>query len=288
LLFVHGVEFRITDDGKLEVLTAIPKVTFKSVGSTATEFDLKGLSVEARASGIGSARVRWAFEDDGDFQEGLTREHTFSRPGRHSVRLRVEDNGRLSELRGRLAVSRDHELVPPLTAVPVLAVANVEGSGADLRVELTGSIDTPDGGPPITAMWRIGPALEVQRGVTAKFEDLGPGKYTLTFTAMRALEARIYGHQRHNPETTFDISGLNITTNRTFDASGTESTAESNALTKHLFDEGTISPIDTWTLELSTEDNPFLRSVTQSDAEEIDVSEIADAILSLEYETAAG
>jgi hypothetical protein len=183
-------------------------------------------------------------------------------------------------------VSRDHELVPPLTAVPILSVGNIEGSGADLRVTVVGTIETPDNGPPITAVWKINTEIESHRGTSAEFKDLKPGSYTLSFTALRLLKAHIHGHQRHLPDDIFTLNGLSIATNRTFNpATGVEETKTPNALASHLFEDGPISPVDKWTFELSLEDNPFLRSVTQSDIEEIDLSEIADAVLSLEYET---
>jgi hypothetical protein len=249
---------------------------------------VNGLRVEADAKGIGGSTVLWAFEDDGEFLEGTPQEHTFSRPGRHTVRLRILKNGRLAEFSGRLGVSREHELVPPLTAVPKLSVSTVEGSGADLRVTVVGGVETPGGGPPITAIWKISTEVEVHRGTSAEFKELKPGSYILTFTALRLLKARIYGNQRHGPEEVFTLDGLSIATNRVFNAAtGAEETETPNDLAAHLFDAGPILPVDTWTVELSLEDNPFLRSVTQSDVEEIDVSEIADAVLSLEYEIAA-
>jgi hypothetical protein len=162
---------------------------------------------------------------------------------------------------------------------------NVEGSGSELRVTVVGSIETP-GGPPITAVWKINTEVEFHRGTSAEFKDLKPGSYALAFTVVRILKGRIYGHQRHLPEDLFALNGLSLATNRTFNAAtGTEETEEPNALAVHLFNAGPISPVDTWTFELSLEDNPFLQSVTQSDIQEIDLSEIADTVLSLEYET---
>jgi hypothetical protein len=77
-----------------------------------------------------------------------------------------------------------------------------------------------------------------------------------------------------------------VTTNRTFDVAGNETNiAGRNTLAIYLFGPGALSPVDRWTFELPLAVNPFLRSVTSTDLEEQDLSEIDDAVLALEYET---
>jgi len=43
--------------------------------------------------------------------------------------------------------------------------------------------------------------------------------------------------------------------------------------------------VDRWTLELRPEENPFLQAVTITDERQIDLGEIADAVMALVYET---
>ena len=56
-------------------------------------------------------------------------------------------------------------------------------------------------------------------------------------------------------------------------------------MAEHLFANGPISPVDRWTLELRPEENPFLQAVTITDERQIDLGEIADAVMALVYET---
>ena len=64
---------------------------------------------------------------------------------------------------------------------------------------------------------------------------------------------------------------------------GSETTSSPNAFAVHVFGGRTISPVDRWTLELRVEDNPFFASVSSADVAEIDASELADAVLALEF-----
>ncbi|HJU05378.1 MAG TPA: SpvB/TcaC N-terminal domain-containing protein [Nitrospiraceae bacterium] len=51
------------------------------------------------------------------------------------------------------------------------------------------------------------------------------GDYTLFFTAVRRLKARVYCRQRHLHTPVFDFNGLSLASNRRFDLNGTETTA---------------------------------------------------------------
>jgi hypothetical protein len=53
---------------------------------------------------------------------------------------------------------------------------------------------------------------------------------------------------------------------------------------QHVFGTETLSPTDRWTFELPMEDNPCLMSVSPTDVKQYDLSELADAALSLEYD----
>ena len=94
------------------------------------------------------------------------------------------------------------------------------------------------------------------------------------------------------PGSTVDISRLRISTNRTFDLDGNETTgtapnAPANALTTHLLGSP-ISPVDRWTLALELSDNPFLQTVTSTDAVQVDLSDLNDIVMIVEYEEMNG
>ena len=45
----------------------------------------------------------------------------------------------------------------------------------------------------------------------------------------------------------------------------------------------TLAPVDRWRLELPLADNPWFTTVSSSDVAEFDSSELADAVLGLEF-----
>lgn len=130
-----------------------------------------------------------------------------------------------------------------------------------------------------------------------KLLEIPPGTHVVTFTAIRKLQARIYSQQRFVPDQIVELNGLSISTNRVFELDGSETTGigqndPPNAFTEHVFpkDQASdqrlpLSAVDNWTLELPFDDNPFLRSVTSNDNVEMELDDIADAVLMLEYET---
>jgi hypothetical protein len=120
-----------------------------------------------------------------------------------------------------------------------------------------------------------------------------PGDYTLFFTAVRPLKARVHCTQRSLTEPVFDFNGLGLATNRRFDPDGTEITGTgnhplANPVAKHLFSNGPLSPAEEWTVELPLSENPFLQSVGVTDIRQYDLAEIQDVVLALEYETTPG
>jgi hypothetical protein len=119
--------------------------------------------------------------------------------------------------------------------------------------------------------------------------DLKPGSYSLNFTAIRTLQARAYCTQRFTPDQLTPMQSLTLASNRTFDVNGQATTgtgdhAPANPFTNQLFN-GVLSPLDDWVLELRLAENPSLRSVDFSDAETLDLGELQDAFLVLEYES---
>jgi hypothetical protein len=157
------------------------------------------------------------------------------------------------------------------------------------KIKLVPSLQPP-AGQPLVVKWRVdklspdnvdGPVTFTLDPPTAME---GSKRHTLRFTAVRQLKGRFYSQQRYATAAPLRLDGLHLATNRTFDAvSGTETTASLNPFGQHVFEAGTLSPIDRWTFELPMEDNPCLVSVSPTDVKQYDLSELADAALSLEY-----
>ncbi len=270
--------------GDLTVLSEIPKVTFEPGGPA------NPLSLTAKVEPDG-AEISWDFGDGSASQSGPNQQHSYAKPGRYTVTLRVVRNGRLSEFRSDIVVSRSHAdlLSLPLTVVPALTrQTGTEIPAGHARVKGMVNASAND---PVIATWRIGEQRSI-RGNLASF-DLPPGDYTLFFTAVRLLKARVYCTQRHFTEPVLDFNGLSLASNRRFDLDGNETTGTGdhppvNSMTEHLFAEEALSPADEWTVELPLSENGFLRSVGAADTEQYDLSEIQDIILALEYETTPG
>jgi hypothetical protein len=138
-------------------------------------------------------------------------------------------------------------------------------------------------------LWRVGDASA--EGNSATF-TLKPGHYTLDFAAVRKLNFKAYGAQRYVKESApLPLVGLSATTNRIFDQNGNETNGTGtpplparNELVKRLFDKGAISPEDDWTFELIPQEILGLPAGTAIGAEELDLSEIQDVVLSMEYD----
>jgi len=269
IMCTYLVEFTVTEADALEVSSDIPQVTFA----------LDGLTLDAQAVAPAGGTLSWDFGEDAGFQEGAAQQHTYSKPGRREVGFRVVRNGRLSEYKADIVVSREHEMMPPLTAFPALAVDTGAGDVPAGHTRVVVSTEVP-AGESVTAIFRVN-GQPAKRGPDATF-DLGPGTYTLVFTAVRDLKGRIYSRQRHDPDQQIPLNALRVASNRVFDE---ENPPPLNALAEHLFANGPISPVDRWTLELRPEDNPFLQAVTVTDEKQIDLAEIEDAVLTLEYDT---
>jgi hypothetical protein len=268
----------------LEVLSEIPQVTFQPGPAT------HPLTLGVQAVVSSGADVSWDFGDGSGFTNGASQEHSYAKPGRYTVTLRVVRNGRLSQFNADVPVSRNHRLIPPVTAFPSLTRDTTSAdipSGHTRIVALALAADDDA----VTAIWRLGDQSG-RKGKSASF-DLKPGRYTVHFTAIRTLKARMYGKQRYITGPLFDFSGLSLTTNRRFDLNGADITGvgsnpAANAFATHLFGSGALSPIDEWTVEFPLSDNPCLRSVGTTDAEQYGLAEIQDVVLALEYETTPG
>jgi len=281
------LQLRIAADGGLKVLSEIPEVTFEPGGSA------NPLSVTVRASLAPDADVSWDFGDGSARQQGASQQHGYAKPGRYTVNLRVVRDGRLSEHLADVVVSQSQagRLSPPVTAFPTLTRDETSIGIPDGHIRVVGTVHTP-ADDPVIANWRVGEQGGA-KGNSATF-DLEPGDYTLDFVAVRPLKARLYCTQRHLTDPVFDLNGLGLASNRRFDVDGNDTTGvdpnpEANALAMHLFPtDGALSPVDEWTVELPLSENAFLRSVGPTDVEHIELAEIQDIVLALEYETTPG
>jgi hypothetical protein len=276
ILATHLVEFTVQPDGTLEVSTELPQVSINA----------NHLMVDVAAVVPAGAIVAWRFGEEADWQAGPAQSHQFDRPGIFDVGLRVIRDGRLAEWHAAVVVSSNHEVRPPLAATPSLTVGMGDGSLLPAgRTRVVAQAQVP-ANEDVSIVWKLDrdPA---GTGHTVQF-DLEPGGYVLSFTAVRTLHGRFTCRQRFDPGHDFTLERLRLGTNRTFDQAGAETTAVPNVLAIHLFDTGEVGPVDRWELELPVDDNMFLRVVTPSDQEQVNLGEIDDAILSLEYETLSG
>ena len=282
LMSTYVVELDISRDGQVTPLTPIPEIAFS----------INQLAVTASVDGVDSTDITWDFGEGTGFQSEENH-HAYTRPGQYEIGLRLVQEGRLYEYHAKIAVSRTQTLSLPLTAFPSFAPAPPGQTG--ILASANGS------GEEITVIWRVDQnPVERASAAEEKLFELAPGRHVVSFTAVRMLKARIYSQQRFIPvpasSTPLAFSGFSISTNRVFALDGTDTTgsgdnAAANALTEHLFPQDplrhqrlALSPVDRWTLELSPDDNPFLRSVTSSDNMQVALDEIEDAVLVLEYE----
>jgi hypothetical protein len=277
------VQISITSAGDLKVLNKIPQMTFSPTDAA------NPLRIGTQVTLSPGEDASWNFGDGTAQQSGASQQHDYAKPGHYVVTLRIVNDGHLSEFRADVVVSRLHNLHlrSPVTAIPTLQVI----PGADpgfTRIE--GKVNT-SATDPVIAGWRVA-KLPSQKGNQVTF-DLKEGNYTLSFTSVRPLKACVYSRQRFFPNAGFEFNGLSLSSNRRFDLDGNETTGTgtnppANAFTTHLFDSAALSHVDEWTVEVPFSGNDFLRSVSATDVEQYDLSEIQDAILVLEYETTPG
>jgi hypothetical protein len=258
----------VVSSGAVVVETVLPELTMTS----------NGLALACTYTGATGTEVTWDFGDGSLVASGTSVQHTYARPGRYEVTTRLVRNGELFEYRSSQVVSAIHPMTGPLVVVPTFSAGTTSAQGT---VPLTIS-------PPAAL---AGVSIDCGTGTTHNWApsgpvqlDLAPGAYVLTFLAIRDFSGRLYAKQRYLPDEKLSFVHGGLATNRTFDAStGAETTSSPNAFSVHVFGGRTISPVDRWTLELRGEDNPCFASVSSADVAEIDASELADAVLALEF-----
>jgi hypothetical protein len=212
--------------------------------------------------------------------------HTYARPGRYVIKLRCIRGDRMSEYRISVVVSRNHELGDPL--IINLPEVTLDATSKMISITTTGAVEQAG-----RMVWRIGDASA--EGDSPSFA-LKPGLYTLDFAAVRKLNFRAYGSQRYvKGLPPLPLEGLSATTNRIFDADGNETNGTGdptlparNELATRLFDAGALSPEDDWTFELLPEEILGLPAGAAANGEILDLGDIDDVVLSMEYDITPG
>ena len=275
LICSYAVEFETTSSGGIRLLTRLPNL----------QLSISQLTLNAQIGTPSPGNITWDFGDGTGIVDSGAFPHTYGKPGRYEVTMRIVSAGHLVEYRGAVVVSRQHEVLPPLIAVPRLRTVLEDG-----KIKVMPSLQPPVD-QSLSVKWRVDNLSPDNRSgpVTFSLDPPtaleGAKRHTLRFTAVRQLKGLFYSQQRHATAAPVRLDGLHLATNRTFDpTSGAETTTSPNPFTQHVFGSGTLSPIDRWTFELPMEDNPCLVSVSLTDVKQYDLSELADAALSLEYE----
>lgn len=284
------VHFRVDESAGvasgITVFTAIPET---SVTQTAP------LTVAVRAKLGAASELAWDFGDGTPIlrtvrsgtapiapAEGT---HVYAKPGRYVLKLRCVQNNSLSEFRIAITVSRTQKLGEPLIVRPRFGF---DTTTKILTLTTVGAVQQAG-----RLLWRIGERMA--EGNSATF-TLKPGHYLLDFAAVRKLNFRLYAAQRYiNDSAPLPLIGFSGTTNRTFDDSGKETNGTGtpslparNELAKRLFGKGELSPEDDWTFDLIPEEILGLPVGAGVGAEQLDLSEIQDLVLSMEYDVTPG
>jgi hypothetical protein len=258
------VEFDVDAAGQVRLLQSLPRVALSTTGLTLfVVSSLPATDVLTFDCGDGSGLI------------GASQmPHAYARPGQYDVLVRIASNGRLTEYRAAVVVSRDHVVSPPCLAIPVLTTT-VSGTTISLHPAIETSAE------PLAVTWRLdGDSPEATSNPSF---TLLPGRHTLSVIAVRPLKARFFSQQRYLPEVSLALDALQLATNRTFDiTSGAETTVALNQLGQHVFSGGPLSPFDRWTFELPLADNPWIVSVASNDVAQPNLSELADVFLTLE------
>jgi len=269
------------------VLTSVPEA---SVTQTAP------LTVAVRAAMNTATELSWDFGDGTPILRSVRNgtqviapaegTHTYAKPGRYLMKLRCVRDDRLTESRISIVVSRNQKLGDPL--IIYLPRFTFDATSKTISITTGGAVQQAG-----RMVWRVGDASA--EGNFPTF-TLKPGLHTLDFAAVRKLNFRAYGSQRYvKGLAPLPLQGLSATTNRTFDADGNETNGTGtpalparNELAKRLFDSGAISPEDNWTFELLPEEILGLPVGTAINGEALDLSDIEDVILSMEYDVTPG
>jgi hypothetical protein len=212
--------------------------------------------------------------------------HVYAKPGEYVIKLRCVQNDSLAEFRIGVTVLRNQKLGDPLIIWPRFTF---DTTAKTLTITTGGAVQQARR----RMLWRVGDLTAEGNIATFKLE---PGNYTVDFAAVRNLNFRAYGAQRYVKDLApLPLQGLSATTNRAFDENGKETNGTGtprlptrNELARRLFDKGEIAPEDDWTFELIPEEILGLPAGTAIGAEQLDLSDIQDVVLSMEYDATPG
>jgi hypothetical protein len=243
------------------------------------EISMNGLTANCKLSGLSGVTATWDFGDGSPLTTGSPAQHDYLRPGPYEILVRLVRQKQLAEYRATVVASEQNP-VSPLIVSPNLSAGSLDPDG---KVPVT--VFLPSGSPSTSIDCLAGTVFRSDESGSITL-PLRPGSYVMRFRAMRRHKVQFYCKQKFEPQPSLGLA-RSISTNRTFNEFGAETTSQANALTTKLFSGSTVlSPVDRWTLELAQSDNPWLTSVTSADVVVFDASEFADAILGLEYLTA--
>lgn len=236
-----------------------------------------GLAVDATFDAANSADITLDFGDGTGLASPAALPHTYSAPGRYEMTIRIADAQRLTEYRATVVVSAQHSVPPPVVCRPQITTT-VDASG--IAVVPTASVA---GNETLDVNWRLdGRAPDIVAAGQQGFW-VQPGTHALRLVATRSLSGRFVSRQRFDPTAQLQIDQLHVSSNRTFDDVGNETTAALNSLGQVVFGAGSVSPVDDWELSLPLDINPCLATVSATDILRHDIREVADVVLVLEY-----
>ena len=134
IVCAYPVEFELDAAGNVTLLRELPLFSFSTTG----------LTLGATLNTPAGSTVSFDFGDGTGLLASTALPHTYSRPGRYVVLVRIADNGRLTEYRAAVLVSHQHAVSPPCIAAPVLQTT-VVGGGQETSVKFDLSKLTPGG-----------------------------------------------------------------------------------------------------------------------------------------------
>jgi PKD repeat protein len=115
----------------------------------------------------------WNF-GDGTYSDNRTPIHTYSKPGKYTVRLHSYDVG------GQSMITKHNYITVTDPSVPLADFsANVTSGPTPLVVLFT---DTSTGPAPISWLWDFGDGINSKHAMNATYTFTGPGVYDVTLT----------------------------------------------------------------------------------------------------------
>lgn len=287
-----GIALRLAEDGPelgrwycryTILLDVAPGTAAVRMPLPALELTPNGLSLRCRYVATApplAGEVSWEFGDGSPSESGADVTHAYALAGQYEVTARLVHDDQLVEYRGAVVISDQHSLESPLIATPLISAGP---SSVDGLVPVTFALPPETSGISIECTVDGVPQFSATGSITLA---LAPRAHVVRFTATRKLSARFYGKQRYLADSPVVLERGRIATNRTFDADGNDTTVTPSTFGAHVFGMRVLSPADRWTLEIPADENPWFATVSLSDVVEMDYSELADAVLALEYEQA--